>query len=79
MKRDGTGHIDMFCKLLPGNTFIVGEYASPSDGASDNYEILNKNAEFLAGLKDLDGKPYKVVRIPMPKYTGTSFLYKLLF
>ena len=75
MKRDGTGHIDMFCKLLPGNIFIVGEYASPSDGASNNYEILNKNAEILAGLKDLNGKPYKVVRIPMPKYTGTSFSY----
>lgn len=75
MKRDGTGHIDMFCKLLPGNIFIVGEYDSPSAGAENNYEILNKNAEFLASLKDLDGNPYKVVRIPMPKYTGTSYSY----
>ena len=75
MKRDGTGHIDMFCKLLPGNIFIVGEYESPSAGASNNYDILNDNAELLAGLKDLDGNPYKVVRIPMPKYTGTSFSY----
>ncbi|MCK5686894.1 agmatine deiminase family protein [bacterium] len=75
MNRDGTGHIDMFCKLLPGNVFIVGEYASPSDGASGNYDILNKNAETLAGMKDLDGNSYKVVRIPMPKYTGTSFSY----
>jgi len=75
MKRDGTGHIDMFCKLLPDNIIIVGEYAKPSDGAADNYYILNRNAEKLAKLKDLTGKPYKVVRIPMPRYTGTSYTY----
>ncbi|MBN2461746.1 MAG: agmatine deiminase family protein, partial [Candidatus Cloacimonetes bacterium] len=29
MNSDGTGHIDMFCKLLSDTLFIVGEYAIP--------------------------------------------------
>jgi len=75
MKRDGTGHVDMFCKLLNDTTFIVGEYATPSDGADDNYYILNRNAEKLAHETNGNGEPFKVVRIPMPKYDGTSYSY----
>ncbi|MGM0607668.1 MAG: agmatine deiminase family protein [Candidatus Muiribacteriota bacterium] len=75
MKRDGTGHVDMFSKLLNDKTILVGEYASPSDGAEDNYDILNRNAELLANETNGNGESFNVVRIPMPKYTGTSYSY----
>ena len=75
MKRDGTGHVDMFCKLLDDRTILVGEYASPSDGAENNYDILNRNAARLANETNGKGEKFKVVRMPMPKYTGTSFSY----
>jgi len=73
MKNDGTGHVDMFCKLLDDTTIIVGEYASPSDAASDNYDILNRNAERLANETNGKGEPFNVVRIPMPRYDGNAY------
>ncbi|MBI4865033.1 MAG: agmatine deiminase family protein [Candidatus Riflebacteria bacterium] len=75
MNEDGTGHVDMFCKLLNENTFIVAEYARPGDGASGNYEILNGNARVLASETNGKGEPYKVFRIPMPRYDGTSYTH----
>lgn len=76
MQADGTGHIDMFCKLLNDSTFIVGEYASPSDGAGSNYSILNQNAELLSTLTSSTGQPFHVQRILMPPYSGgVSYTY----
>ena len=42
---DGTGHIDMFVKLINDTTVIVGEYENQSAGFSGNYEICNQVAE----------------------------------
>jgi len=76
MKQDGTGHADMFCKLLNENTVIVGEYATPGDGAANNYEILNRNAELLANSVNGAGEPFRVFRIPMPPYrSGISYTH----
>lgn len=76
MQYDGTGHIDMFCKLLNDSTFIVGEYATPADGAGNNYTILNQNAELLASIPSSTGQPFRVERILMPPYTsGISYTY----
>ena len=75
MKRDGTGHADMFCKMLNPTTVIVGEYAQQSDGAADNFKTLNDNAAKLATETNGLGQPLKVVRIPMPRYTGRSYTY----
>ncbi|MCK9223844.1 MAG: agmatine deiminase family protein [Candidatus Muirbacterium halophilum] len=75
MKRDGTGHVDMFSKLLDDKTIIIGEYAKPSDGAEDNYYILNRNAEKMANETNGKGEKFKVIRMPMPRYNGTSYSY----
>ncbi|NQV15977.1 agmatine deiminase family protein [bacterium] len=76
MQNDGTGHIDMFCKLLNDSTFIVGQYDSPGDGAGNNYNILNQNAALLASLTSSTGQPFIVERIHMPPYTaGISYTY----
>ncbi len=76
MNRDGTGHVDMFCKLLNDETVIVGEYADASDGAPGNKEILDENAAILAAETNGLGRKFKVVRIPMPPYRyGTTYTY----
>jgi agmatine deiminase len=76
MQADGTGHIDMFCKLLNDSTFILGEYETPSDGAGSNYDILNQNAQLLASLNSSTGRPFRVERMPMPPYSGgVSYTY----
>ncbi|MEZ7892826.1 MAG: agmatine deiminase family protein [Candidatus Wallbacteria bacterium] len=73
MKRDGTGHVDMFSKLLDDKNFIVGEYKTPADGAPGNYEILAANVKTLENETNGLGEKFIVTRIPMPKYDGTSY------
>jgi agmatine deiminase len=68
MQRDGTGHIDMAQKLLNDTLILVGEYVNPGDGYGQNQMILNKNADSLSKMKNLDGRPFNVVRIPMPPF-----------
>lgn len=76
LQNDGTGHIDMFCKLLDERNIIVGEYARPSDGYGDNYHILNEIAEQLSEMTNGKGEKFIVHRIPMPPYRyGTSYTH----
>jgi hypothetical protein len=76
LKRDGTGHIDIFAKLLDDRNIIVGQYASPKDGYPGNYEILEENAKILAKEKNGLGQNFIVHRIPMPAYNyGTTYTH----
>ena len=68
MQRDGTGHIDMAQKLLNDTLIIVGEYLNPGDGFGQNPQIINNNADSLSKRKNLDGRSFNVVRIPMPPF-----------
>ncbi len=74
MKKDGTGHIDMAQKLLNDTLIIVGEYVNASDAYGQNKMILDQNAEKLSTIKNMDGRSFNVVRIPMPPvyYIGTT-------
>lgn len=65
---ENTKHIDVFCKLVNDTTFLVGEYESPGDGGGSNYYILNDIAAQLDTLRNLDGREFRVERMPMPPY-----------
>ncbi|MDD2717314.1 MAG: agmatine deiminase family protein [Candidatus Wallbacteria bacterium] len=68
LRKEGTGHVDLYCKLLDSNTLLLGEYRNKSDGVEGNKELLDENFQTLKKIKDLAGKPYRVERIVMPKY-----------
>ena len=53
---DGTGHIDMFSKLIDKDTILVGQWKDTNDV---NYQILEDNAQLLID------RGYNVIRIPM--------------
>ncbi|MFQ6604580.1 MAG: agmatine deiminase family protein [Fidelibacterota bacterium] len=72
---DGTGHIDMFIKILNDTTVIIGEYESPSDAAGNNYAICNQVADQIANETNGAGNPYHVVRMLMPPYDGNTYTY----
>jgi len=59
---DGTGHIDMFAKLLDADTIIVNSLTNTSD---PDYQILEDNAAYVATLTAVTGQLYEVVRLPM--------------
>lgn len=70
MEDDGTGHVDMFVKLLNDTTVLVGEYESASDAAGNNYAITDSVAAQLANETNGAGHPFNVVRMLMPPYSG---------
>lgn len=57
-----TGHIDLWTKCLNDTLVMVGEYAP----GHPNYALLNNNADSISRCKNREGKPYRIVRIPMP-------------
>ena len=57
-----TKHIDIFAKMLDPATILVGQY-EPGD---QNYDRLEQVAAQLSAATNLAGKPFKVIRIPMP-------------
>ncbi|MCX6164403.1 MAG: agmatine deiminase family protein, partial [Ignavibacteriae bacterium] len=63
LPNDGIHHIDMHMKLLDEETLLVGKY--PQD-TSDGPQIELNLQYILNNFQTCFGKPYKVVRIPMP-------------
>lgn len=60
---DGIHHIDMHMKLLDEETILVGQYPA---GISDGPQIEANLQYVLSNFQTCFGKPFKVVRIPMP-------------
>jgi agmatine/peptidylarginine deiminase len=64
-----TEHVDMFMTFVNPTTVVVGEYDDPTD---PNAALLDETAAQLSKII-FDGKPLKVVRIPMPHYEAPYF------
>ncbi|MFH1530338.1 MAG: agmatine deiminase family protein [Pseudomonadota bacterium] len=60
----GTGHIDMFAKLMDETTVILGEYDPALQ--PQNAAILDDNAALLEALTTAGSKSLEIFRIPMP-------------
>lgn len=61
---DTDGHIDDMTRFIAADTIVTAIEDNPED---ENYEILLENYERLLKMKDQDGKPFKIVKIPMPE------------
>ena len=64
---DDIHHIDMHMKLLDEETLLVGQYPS---GVADGPQIEANLQYILNNFLTCFGRPYKVVRIPMPPQNG---------
>lgn len=60
---DGIHHIDMHMKLLDEETLLVGQYPP---GIADGPYIENNLQYVLNNFQTIFGRPFKIVRIPMP-------------
>jgi len=60
---DGIHHIDMHMKLIDEETLLVGQYPT---GVSDGPQIEANLNYILNNYQTPYGRPYRVVRIPMP-------------
>ncbi len=68
---DGTGHIDMFAKVINPETILIGEY-KPDE---HEYEILENNVSILSSMKNFNGEKFRIIRVPMPGYPLDYWTY----
>jgi agmatine deiminase len=61
---DTHGHVDGLARFTGPRTVAAACEPDPSDA---NYEPLRENLEILRGAVDQDGKPLRVVELPMPR------------
>lgn len=60
---DTDGHIDDLTRFVSADTVVTVVEEDPQD---ENYALLQENLERLKSCQDQDGKPLKVVELPMP-------------
>ncbi len=63
--QEGTTHIDMYSKLLNDEVIIVAESNAGWGASSQEIASLEEAAKYYASNTNVEGKPFKVVRIPM--------------
>lgn len=67
---DGTGHVDMFMKIVAPDTVLVGRY----DPEQVDYAILEEAAALFSSETNGRGDPWRVLRIVQPDVTYTQFV-----
>ena len=60
---DTDGHVDDLTRFTAHDTIVTVVEDDPAD---DNYLLLKENYERLLTMKDQDGKPFRIVTMPMP-------------
>ncbi len=61
---DTDGHIDDLTRFVDPQTVVTVIEEDPAD---ENYEPLQENLERLRTMRDQDGRPLRVVTLPMPR------------
>ena len=60
---DTDGHIDTLVRICPDDTLL---YVGCDDPQDEQYEELRLMEEQLKTFRTLDGKPYRLLKLPMP-------------
>ena len=61
---DTDGHIDTLVRIAPNDTLL---YIGCDDPQDEQYEELHLMEEQLRTFRTMDGKPYRLLRLPMPR------------
>jgi len=57
------GHIDNLCAFADRNTIML---SWTDDESNPQYEIIKETLNILGKARDLEGKPYKIIKVPIP-------------
>ena len=61
---DTDGHIDTLVRICPDDTLL---YMGCEDPQDEQYEALQRMEEQLRTFRTLEGKPYRLIKLPMPR------------
>ena len=59
---DTDSHIDTLARLCPNDTLL---YVQCADARDEHYEELRRMEEQLQGFRTIDGRPYRLIPLPM--------------
>jgi agmatine deiminase len=62
---DTDGHVDDLARFINPTTLVTAVEDDPKD---ENFHVLKDNVRRMAELRDQDGRPFKIVRLPMPGF-----------
>jgi len=60
---DTHGHVDDISRFVDANTIVTAVEPNSSD---ENHEPLAENLDRLRAARDRDGKPFRIVELPLP-------------
>jgi agmatine/peptidylarginine deiminase len=60
----GTGHIDLYVKLIDEQTIIMAQY--PSEITASDKTIIEDNYQVISALQGPYGRPYRILRVEHP-------------
>ncbi|MFA5331237.1 MAG: agmatine deiminase family protein [Methanoregula sp.] len=60
---DTDGHVDDIARFVSSSTIVCAYEENPND---ENYAALEENYRILQGATDQEGKPFTLVKLPMP-------------
>jgi agmatine deiminase len=60
---DTDGHVDDLARFVNSSTVVAAVESNPQD---DNFQPLQENLKRLRAMHDQDGKPLRIVELPMP-------------
>lgn len=64
---DTDGHIDDIARFVSANMIVCALEEDPEDA---NYELLQDNLARLKSMTDAEGRPFRIVALPMPGVVG---------
>jgi agmatine deiminase len=71
----GTGHLDLYLKMMDEETWIAGQY--PSVITASDKTLSESNVTLIKGMNSVYGRPYRVFRLPLPTDNNGSYTQQI--
>ena len=76
------GHIDEMARFVSPNTILLAQISdeerSSNPISSIDYEILEDNYKILQQSADLNGKPFRILRVPTPNLNVADYFTEII-
>ena len=73
------GHVDVFARFADASTILLAQVSEAQRRRypimAETHRRMEKNFAILRGAKDQDGKPFRILRVPMPDPMTASVDY----
>jgi agmatine deiminase len=74
------GHTDEFVRFANPNTILLAWVDEAEKDLNPinqmNYERMNENYQILSNAKDQDGKPFEIIKVPLPDLTPVQIVVR---